>query len=538
MSMQDRTQHFILVSSIYAKLIVVLCIVLFASEIISSSIPLSLFQAFYTYLYGLSLLYFIYIYIYLLQNSTSDCPLRKAAVPLEALSHTAGKHTRIRKHRVTENERSHGSMFLRISAIAFGLGTMIYNGLEFTTFFELPITSPCYSVLQALNPALQMLFTFIQMHFIFVNSRLNIQKCKVISRFGLMHLVATNLCVWIRTLGVETFHAIQETWVHGDTLEVDVLMNKAFINISDHHNHTNPCNRVPILGELVNQASPFLYPFLVEYSLIGAVVLYVMWRNVGKDPVYQVTNNSEESIPRSCAGLSSTRHTQVNCVGASKGLFIGLFMLVIVTICLLVFFVLVHHKYYQMLGNYLSEISHISLLLLMIIAITVGFFRVRTLQFHFDKREHQFEILLNVAACGLCAYSMFGVMTGIFAEDELISRILILLTSVLTVIQVGLQSIFMSDLSCRICHLPEHDRTKPGREIVTFLLVANLAAWIIYTFEIQKVQARPTQLGFFGFVWWTIIVRLTLPLSIFYRFHSFISLAEIWKKAYKNVMAY
>ena len=29
----------------------------------------------------------------------------------------------------SENEKSHGSMMLRIGAIAFGLGTMIYTGL-------------------------------------------------------------------------------------------------------------------------------------------------------------------------------------------------------------------------------------------------------------------------------------------------------------------------------------------------------------------------------------------------------------------------
>jgi hypothetical protein len=30
--------------------------------------------------------------------------------------------------------------------------------------------------------------------------RLNIQKNKIIAKFGLMHLLATNCCIWIRTL--------------------------------------------------------------------------------------------------------------------------------------------------------------------------------------------------------------------------------------------------------------------------------------------------------------------------------------------------
>nr|GBM70153.1 hypothetical protein AVEN_236017-1 [Araneus ventricosus]GBM70203.1 hypothetical protein AVEN_62767-1 [Araneus ventricosus] len=54
---------------------------------------------------------------------------------------------------------------------AFGLGTMVYNGLEFGSFFEIPSSSPCYSILLGINPVLQMMFTFAQMYFIFANAR-------------------------------------------------------------------------------------------------------------------------------------------------------------------------------------------------------------------------------------------------------------------------------------------------------------------------------------------------------------------------------
>ena len=53
---------------------------------------------------------------------------------------------------------------------------------------------------------LQAAFTFAQMYFIFTYSRLMINKFKLIARLGLMHLVGTNVCVWIRTLGKETIH--------------------------------------------------------------------------------------------------------------------------------------------------------------------------------------------------------------------------------------------------------------------------------------------------------------------------------------------
>ena len=43
---------------------------------------------------------------------------------------------------------------------------------------------------------------------------MNIYKNKFLSRFGLMHMIATNLCVWLNVLILETSHEIHETHHH------------------------------------------------------------------------------------------------------------------------------------------------------------------------------------------------------------------------------------------------------------------------------------------------------------------------------------
>ena len=174
-----------------------------------------------------------------------------------------------RKEKISETEKSHGSIFLRIGAIGFGLGTMIYNGLEFGSFFETPRSSPCYSILIGINPILQATFTFAQMYFIFTYSRLMINKFKLLARLGLMHLVATNLCTWIRTLGKET---VAELNGHGHNVTSSVLASL----------EENSCHKEDIMGGILKTVSPYLYPFIVEYSLIGAAFLYVMWCNIGR----------------------------------------------------------------------------------------------------------------------------------------------------------------------------------------------------------------------------------------------------------------
>lgn len=44
--------------------------------------------------------------------------------------------------------------------------------------------------------------------------QMNIYKNKFLSRFGLMHMIATNLCVWLNVLILETSHEIHESHVH------------------------------------------------------------------------------------------------------------------------------------------------------------------------------------------------------------------------------------------------------------------------------------------------------------------------------------
>lgn len=40
------------------------------------------------------------------------------------------------------------------------------------------------------------------------------------------------------------------------------------------------------MGNFVQDSTPYLYPFIIEYSLIGAAVIYVMWKNIGRNPRY------------------------------------------------------------------------------------------------------------------------------------------------------------------------------------------------------------------------------------------------------------
>ncbi|KAL3213252.1 hypothetical protein MRX96_035590 [Rhipicephalus microplus] len=282
------------------------------------------------------------------------------------------------------------------------------------------------------------------MYFIFMNARLNIHKFKVVARKST---------------------STTSKMVRGSTLEELILpfrvQRSRFSQENTSQNFTNPCEKQDIMGTIVSDSSPFLYPFIVEYSLISAAVLYVMWKNIGKDPVYHVENSHDDGISRTSSLQAGSK---VNCTGSSKGLFFGLLVLVCSTICLIVFFVLIQHERYAMLAIYLSDLSHCGIKVLTIGAITIGFFRIKSLRFHPDRKDHLRSILLSVAAFGLYVYAMFGIIAGSLLPKDHIPNLLVMVTSILTIVQVTMQSLFIADITCRMTYLPEHDHSKPGRQ--------------------------------------------------------------------------
>lgn len=90
---------------------------------------------------------------------------------------------------------------------------MIYSGLEFGQYFELEPHTKCNNFMIALTPAVRMIFTFMQMYFIFLNSKMAVAKLKLGAKFGLMHMIGTNLCVWLNVSQIiKSFEKLNLCW--------------------------------------------------------------------------------------------------------------------------------------------------------------------------------------------------------------------------------------------------------------------------------------------------------------------------------------
>ncbi|KAI5703429.1 hypothetical protein M8J75_011682 [Diaphorina citri] len=404
-------------------------------EVMDNSVKLLTLQGFYlVYLYVGSIGVIICIYIWVLVDSCStwntiDSPNITTSVMADA---ELGSMTMTRFDSL---KRAHISR----DKTTFGLGTLVFNGLEMA--MHSLMEGSCLSGVVFVHPILHGLFTFLQMHFLFVNSQVLVEKFGPIARFGFMHLAATNLALWIRLViwesGVEWVyfvHLAQSSGTHlrslasfGDSdiptplhlrgypkfitdstsaeahrMERDVNLPSnvswngyIYRPISENHIsevvNLHQCLNTNSLGQLWTSSMPFLYPFIVQFSLIAAGVTYVMGKNVGMDRLksFQYVNSMNKKHHRSSdsnnhhKSLKSTYSYEVDaidCSSASKGLFLGLLCLVIVIVIIIIFLVVKEDPDFPMeILFWMTSGTLCGILVISLISSIIGLYQIRKL---------------------------------------------------------------------------------------------------------------------------------------------------------------
>lgn len=142
--------------------------------------------------------------------------------------------------------------------------------------------------------------------------------------------------------------------------------------------HIYECRRTNIIGSLVQDASPFLFPCTIEYSLICAAILYVMWKNISRLP-HQTPSLSEreDKVPPLVHYKRSPHHYSVDCAQAHKGLFVGILVLVLTIISLILFFVLISRPELVQFAVMELTICELSLYGMTTLATLVGMLQVQ-----------------------------------------------------------------------------------------------------------------------------------------------------------------
>ena len=171
-----------------------------------------------------------------------------------------------------------------------------------------------------------------------------------------------------------------------------VLLNQSFGTNSNTNHHrlekralTDECLRSDLMGTLTQNASPFLFPCAIEYSLICAAIMYEIWkhtRHSHHDHHQKPQLSISDSPPRTPGGMQqnsqrrSPHHYSVDCTNANKGLFFGIFVLVLNILSMIIFFVLIKRDDFKAMAISIVHMSELIQYVVTLIAVLMGIIQV------------------------------------------------------------------------------------------------------------------------------------------------------------------
>ncbi|VEN63546.1 unnamed protein product [Callosobruchus maculatus] len=380
------------------------------------------------------------------------------------------------------------------------------------------------------------MYSFLLLFFIFKYSNVIVNKNVVLARFGVMHCLSSSICFWAWTIFRETLEAIANKESKSDLKDDKHSENKH--NLTSEKPYALPMSPydqgAQMLTQYVNTSlrrfteicdyndqsmrtiykdfSPYLYPFSVEFSILVVGVLYMMWQNIAMCKKMDDQDQNEKHSTRQCRtplpiGHGETESNVVvymDCHSSHRGLFGGFFVLILTIVSSILFFIAIYmdekHKNRYDLGIMLNIVTSAIILILMTVACIFGYRQITKLDVN-----SAYDHLLDDVLLFICIPAYF--LNGIFSIIPAIihSNIIGSFTIILEVFQVLIQTLFILDGVRRSSNTKQLRKKKPGRELVTFLIISNISLWLMQTFEVKSHEMQDNRHEFYGKELWIIL---------------------------------
>uniref|UniRef100_A0AC34GR47 Otopetrin-2 n=1 Tax=Panagrolaimus sp. ES5 TaxID=591445 RepID=A0AC34GR47_9BILA len=415
-----------------------------------------------------------------------------------------------------------GSLYLALGTLMFGSIGIVLFGLE---SFMCLSNGNCYNY-RLMNYFFAGLFTFVQMHFLFCNSKIAIVGSKNLAKLGTMHLLAVNVWTWFRFVlakqmakSIKTDNKALGTYMEMDSHQMANSNLTVTIGATAMNSKTATISSFDYFGDFAT----FLTTCIIEYSLIGAAIMFVMWRSIDETGGDKAIRNKKKNS-----------RVRIDCSSSSGGLFAGILFLIgsFVSIGIYSYF---YQKSDSKGAILVFRLADLALYCFALIGCCLGLYRMRHLQYihnHSSNSEFLDELLLFIGSMGEFIHCSTGMICWLSSQQEIdrMEPYYIVVLSI-RVLQVALQSIFILMATRLRAISMKSSQLKPGKQFVTFLLIANVSLFFFHTLEgmksvfgqaVSSERARP----------YLILISAVLPLTVFYRFHSSVCLAEIWKHSY------
>ncbi|KAM3921199.1 proton channel OTOP2-like [Leptodactylus fuscus] len=464
-----------------------------------------------------------------------------------------------------------GPIWMRGGIILFALGTLVMASFKIVYAVQ---HMDCSSPLKIIQPVIQAIFVIVQTCFLWISCKHCVQIYINATRCFLMVLLSVNLVIWIIAVAEESRH---------HTVELQKHLQENFSE------HTNRSTREE--DEYENEFScgcksrcmnatvfAYLYPFNIEYNLFAAAMIYIMWKNVGR----QIDENASY-----CHGIGPGVRQHIPLLGLLSGLTIlatGLVMFIMYEIGR-------HNHYSDLLSLTTFYIFHIVSLTLMCLANVAGIIIFRLDKRHMCNMKNPSRTLdmalLLLATLGQYAVSYYSIIAMVSTKPFSSLCGLTLSYSILMIIQHTVQNAFIIEGLHRLpphvsfrsprsinssptgqhdtikqtseqdmdrrqsltdvphntsrrmtrretltAHIKSHlKKRKTMKDVYLFLFLSNIIFWIMPAFGARIRFDSGLEVDFYGFTLWAIITNICLPFGIFYRMHAAATLLELYSRS-------
>ncbi|XP_063816740.1 proton channel OTOP2-like [Pseudophryne corroboree] len=467
-----------------------------------------------------------------------------------------------------------GPIWMRVGIVLFGVGTLVMALMKIANSAKY---LDCITPMKIIQPVIQAFFIIVQTFFLCLSCKHCVQIYINPTRCFLMILLTLNLIIWVTAVTEES---------RNHTLELQKYLERNFSSESSKNStedeeekeDENICGCVTECKSKTDVYT-YLYPFNIEYNLFAAAMIYIMWKNVGR----QIDENASDHHG---LGPGVLKHIPL------LGLVSGLSVLIIG----LVMFILYEIGRQDNLKHWLSltvfYFFHVVSLVLMCLANIVGIVIFRLDKRNMDKQKNPSRsldvALLLGATLGQYGISYYSIIATLSSQPFSLLCGLTLSYSILMIIQHSLQNVFIIEGLHRlppnnllIAHdspatpkpVRQHEgmkqvvvqekdsvrsltgppkngnrrmsrrqtltmnikshlkKRKTMKDVYLFLFLCNIIFWIMPAFGARIRFDNGLEVTFFGFTIWAIITNVCLPFGIFYRMHAAASLLELYSMA-------
>nr|QDF21448.1 histone-lysine N-methyltransferase 2D [Brachionus koreanus] len=451
------------------------------------------------------------------------------------------------------------NLFLTVGIGAFCIATLLQCCIGMSEAIENFIFGKINCTIETNEGIVSLLqFIFICFQFSYIILRLNIVICRnsYWSHLFSMHLAMTNLIVWFRYILIETIDEYYENILH-EAFEGS-LHRKSFDSyFSDPLENANltDCFDSVVIKKSVLKLKPYLYPVTIEFSVSCATLYLIIWYKTNKRDLNCLSLPPKKRNFKEVGVVEtpfSNLFIMLDCTKTIKGLLFGILIFVLTILSSIFFFV--YRNENPSLAKLITEISEIILLL---IALIIAIYAYRRIKKHYNKYylpTNMFDVVLEIFSLGgVFAYNInsfiavfYGLTHGKEPDDEpyillkagqsddsdLTNNITLLFSALLQIIQSSIQTLLILECLRRYASDNSSYARKPGRELITILLIINICLWIIDTLSGKRYTVKDYLIDYFGTLKWSIINAFSAPIAIFYRFHSSVCLSDIWSGLY------